>query len=273
MGLSRRQFVTFSAIAALSGCARVKQSRIGQLAPEFEFGGDGTVKFATIADFHIVDSRGAGIVGRAVNSINNDPAIDFVAVLGDLTQHGSLSQMNIAAGALARLEKPYFCVPGEHDLSAAIEDPYEFYRRSFKKTQWRHSTEGWVFIGLDTCDGPARQPTVPADRLDWLRNQLDHTEKKKPIALLAHHPFNPGSKADRIANADEILALFAAHDLRIVASGHYHGNQVEERDGVLFVTTAPCGSTAKNDNGTEEKGYRVFTLEGTSVQHEFVAVA
>ena len=273
MGLSRRQFIAWSALAALSGCARVKQSRIGQLAPDFEFGGDGAVRFAALGDLHIVDSRGAGIVGRAVNSINNDSAIDFVAVLGDLTEHGTLSQMNIAAGALARLEKPYFCVPGEHDLNSGIEDPYEFYRRSFKKTQWRHSTEGWTFIGLDTCDGASHQPTVPADRLEWLRNQLSHTEKKKPIALLAHHPFNPGSKADRVANAEEVLALFSEHDLRIVAGGHYHGNQVEERDGVLFVTTAACSSSAVNDDGTAEMGYRVFTLDGTGVQHEFVAVS
>lgn len=272
MGFSRRQFIGISALAALSGCARVKQSRIGQLAPDFQFGGDGVVKFATLGDLHIVDSRGAGIVGRAVNAINNDKDIDFVVVLGDLTEHGTLPQMNIASGALGRLERPYFCVPGEHDLNDSIEDPYEFYRRSFKKTQWRTNNEGWIFLGLDTCNGAASQPEAPAEHLEWLRNQLSHTEKKKPIALLAHHPFNPNAKADRVANADEVLALFAEHNLRLVASGHYHGNQVEERDGVLFTTTACCSSAAGNDDGTKEKGYRVYTLDGELIQHEFVAV-
>jgi len=272
MGFSRRHFIGFSALAALSGCARVKQSRIGQLAPDFEFGGDGVVKIATLGDLHIVDSRGAGLVGRAVNAINNDKEIDFVVVLGDLTEHGSLPQMNIAARALGRLERPYFCVPGEHDLNSGIEDPYEFYRRSFKKTQWRTSDGGWVFIGLDSCNGNAEAPEVPADHIEWLRNQLSHTEKKKPLALFAHHPFNPGINEGRVANAEEVLSLFSEHNLRIVAGGHYHGNQVEERDNVLFVTTACCSDRAENDDGSKEKGYRVFTLEGDSVQHEFFAV-
>ncbi len=272
MGISRRQFIGISALGVLSGCARVKQSRLGQLAPDFEFGGDGVLKFATLSDLHIVDSRGAGLVGRAVNAINNDKAVDFVVVLGDLTEHGTLPQMNIAARALGRLEKPYFCVPGEHDLNDGIEDPYEFYRRVFKKTQWRTGDEGWIVLGLDTCGGTAEHPIVAEENVEWLRKELSHTDKKKPLALMAHHPLSPGTKGIRLENADEILALFSEHNLKLVASGHYHGNEVEEHDGVLFTSTACCSGVANNDDGTEEKGFRIYTLENSLVQHEFVAV-
>lgn len=272
MRWSRRQFLVFSTLAGLSGCARIEQSRLGQLAPDFKFGGDGVVHFAALGDLHLRDSRDIGIVGRAVNQINNDPEIDFVAVLGDLTDHGTLQEMNLARQALERLEKPYFCVPGEHDVNPATENGYEFYSRTFGRTQWRNVNEGWVFFGLNTCDGANRQVAVSAQSLEWLGNQLNHTDKKKPVALLSHHPFNPGSKADRVANAEEVLALFHDHQLRFVASGHYHGSQVEERDGVLFTTTACCSSFAENDDGTAEKGYRVFSLTGDAVQHEFKVV-
>lgn len=272
MRLSRRQFVGVSALAALSGCARVKQSRIGQLAPEFEFGGDGIAKVATIGDLHIVDSRSVGIVGRAVNRINNDPDIDFVVVLGDLTDNGTLPQMNLALQALERLEKPYYCVPGEHDLNAAAADPSANFRRTFEKTQWRMNTEGWGFIGLDTCGAGGDPPAVAPDRLEWLEDQLRHTNRNKPLAVLTHHPLNPGSKGELVANAEAVLALFEGHNLRLVASGHYHGNQAEERNGIHFTTTAACSSAVDNDDGTEAKGYRVFTLAGPDIEHEFVAV-
>lgn len=272
MQFTRRQFLGTATLAACAGCARVKQSRIGQLTPDFEFGGDGVAKFAAIGDFHLVDSRSVGIVGRAVNRINNEPDLDFVVVLGDLTHNGTLPQMNLAFQALDRLEKPYYCVPGEHDLNAGIENPYAFYRRTFGKTQWRHHTEGWVLFGLDTCGGTTEQPAVDPESLDWLENQLSHTDKDKPIALLTHHPFNPGSGANRVSNAADVLARFGEHQLRVVASGHQHGNLVEQENGVIFTTTASCSSTVENIDDVDANGFRLFTLEGANVQHEFVAV-
>lgn len=272
MKVSRRNFLGFSALAALAGCARLEQTKLGKLTPEFEFGDDGILKIAAINDLHILDSRGVGIVGRAVNQINNDKAVDLTVVLGDLTTHGTLPEANLALQALSRLVKPYYCVPGEHDYNPATENHYEFYQRAFKKTQWRESSAGWVLLGLDTCDGTATQTTISQGSIDWLKEQLDHTEKKKPIALFTHHPLSPNTKADRATNADDVLALFSGYNLKLVASGHYHGNQEEERDGILFVTTACCSATEANTDGTAEKGYRLFTLEGETIKHEFVAV-
>jgi len=272
MKVSRRNFLGFSALAGLAGCARIENSKLGKITPEFEFGDDGILKFATIGDLHMLDSRSAGIVGRAVNQINNDDAIDFTVVLGDLTSHGTLPETNLAQQALSRLVKPHYCIPGEHDNNPATENKYEFYQRAFKKALWRENNAGWVLIGLDTCDGTASLTTVPQASLDWLKDQLDHTEKKKPIALFTHHPLGPNTKGERASNAEDVLARFAGYNLKLVASGHYHGNQEEERDGVLFVTTACCSATVDNDDGTNEKGFRVFTMEGESITGEFITV-
>lgn len=273
MTVSRRKFLGLSALVGLAGCARIKNSKLGRIAPEFEFGDDGILKFATLSDLHMLDSRGAGIVGRAVNQINNDKAIDFTVVLGDLTTNGTLPEANLAQQALGRLVKPYYCIPGEHDYNPGTENHYEFYQRAFKKTQWRESNAGWVLLGMDSCDGTASQSTVTPASMEWLKDQLSHTDKKKPIALFTHHPLSPNTAGERATNADEVLALFSGYNLKLVASGHYHGNQEEERDGVLFTTTACCSATVENDDGTKEKGYRICTMEGESIQHEFIAVS
>lgn len=273
MSISRRNFIGLTALAGIAGCARIENSRLGQLTPEFEFGDDGVLKFAVMNDLHVLDARSAGLIGRAVNRINADPAIDFTVVAGDLTTHGTLPEANIARQALDRLVKPYHTIPGEHDYNPATENPYEFYQRAFKKTQWRISAAGWILIGLDSCDGTASQTTVPTASLDWLADQLDHTEKKKPIALFTHHPLAPTIPGERATNADAVLALFEGHNLKLAISGHHHGNHEEEHGGTLFLTNAAAGAMADGEGGTTERGFRIVTIEGETIQHEFVAVA
>ena len=78
----------------------------------------------------------------------------------------------------------------------------------------------------------------------------------------------------RVKNADEVQGLFAGHNLKLAAAGHWHGNQEESRDGVLFTTTACCSSTRDNFDGTKPEGYRLLHLspDGT-VQTEFAEVS
>ena len=66
--------------------------------------------------------------------------------------------------------------------------------------------------------------------------------------------------------------VFAGHNLKFVAAGHYHGNQVEEHNGVLFTTTACCSTTRDNFDETPEKGYRLFHVTKDAIETEFVAV-
>ena len=272
MHWTRREFVGFAGLLGLAGCARLEQSRLGKLTPDIGFGKDGPFRFAVLTDLHLVDSRSTGIVGRAVNAVNNDPSISFVAVLGDLSSHGSLQEMNLARHALDRLAAPYFCVPGPHDIALGAEYGYEFYRRDFKKLQWRENKGGWAFIGLDTTGGSRQSTGMDDDSLAWLDDQIAHLDEERPVALFCHHPLGPEAKEDRLENAAEVLARFQHHNLRLVASGHLHRNQVEERDGVLFVTTVCCSTTLENSDGTVEKGFRVFTLNNEQIQHEFIEV-
>ena len=129
-----------------------------------------------------------------------------------------------------------------------------------------------MFIGLDSCNAAKSSVTIPDERIAWLKAQLRGIPSTRPIAVLAHHPFNPHTKRYRVKNADDVLALFKGHNLKLVAAGHYHGNQVEERDGVLFTTTACCATTRPNFDRTREKGYRLFHVDGESITSEFTEV-
>ncbi len=272
MNITRREFVGIAGLLGLAGCARIEQSRLGQLTPDLDFRKDGPLRFATLTDLHLVDSRSVGILGRAINGINNDETIDFVVLLGDISEHGSLQEMNLAKQALERLRVPHHVVPGPNDVVAGAENSLEFYQRVFKKSQWKMPMGNWTFIGLDTSSATSPSLTLSEASLQWLDEQLAHTDQKRPLALCCHHPLAPGTKGDRLANAEDVLARFKNHNLRLVNSGHYHGNQEEERDGILFVTTACCSTTAENADPAEPKGYRVFTLDNDRIEHEFMTV-
>jgi 3',5'-cyclic AMP phosphodiesterase CpdA len=264
MNISRRQFLTLTSALLASSCARVRIPLVNISPARF------TV--AAVNDIHLKDAGSTAILNRGLDKINALSDLKFSVMLGDLSSSGKLSEMNLAKDSLKRLTKPYFTLPGNHDVQGR-DDIFANYTKVFGPTEWVHEEENWAFIGINSCEGGLSDVTIPQDRVAWLRKRIKKTGRKKPIAIFSHHPFNPNTKKYRVKNADEILGLFQGYNLKLVASGHWHGNQEEEKDGVLFTTTACLSSTRENFDDTQAKGFRLFHFEGETVKTEFVEVA
>ena len=264
MQLTRRQFLGLIGALGASPSALAGLNLGGKKGKAF------TV--AAINDTHVLDARSMGIVNRAVNHINANADVCLTLVLGDLATDGKLGELNLAKQCFDRLEKPYLVVPGNHDVDLTSQQIYGNYERCFKLGNWTKKGNGWLFLGFDSCEGAGSDVTVRADQIDWLRKQVKGVKPGRPIAIFAHHPFNPNTKKYLVKNAQDVLSVFSGHNLKLVATGHWHGNQVEERDGVLFTTTACCSSTRGNFDDTTAKGYRLFHFGTDSVDHEFVVV-
>ncbi len=226
--------------------------------------------FAAINDLHLQTDEGGKALAKVVDALNARDDLDFTAVLGDLTTAARPEEFALAKTGLDRLHKPWHIIPGNHD--AAREGVAEF-EHLFGPANWRQEHKGWVLLGLNSTQGIASDVTIPADRLEWLKKEVSAIGPATPIVLFLHHPLNPHAKAYRVKNADEVLDLFQGHALRLAAAGHYHGNQEERRDGILFTTTACCAGTRGNHDKTTDKGYRVFHCKGDQIETEFVAVA
>ena len=276
MKLSRREFIALTAALGLSACARVKVPLIG--------GGEkGPFTVAAMNDLHVKDAGSTAVINRAIEKINATPGLRFTVILGDLSTDGELSELNLAKGSLSRLVKPYSALPGNHDVQANGANIFANFEKVFGQTQWVREDGNWVFVGLNSCQGASSDVTIPDECVAWLKKEIKRVNPKRSIALFAHHPFNPHSKEYRVKNADEVIGLFSGHnteaasyrpaaDLKLVAAGHWHGNQVEEQNGILFTTTACCSSTRPNFDGTPGKGYRLFRFDADRVATEFVEV-
>jgi 3',5'-cyclic AMP phosphodiesterase CpdA len=265
--MNRRTFLKYTGAAGIASLA-------GDWMFTAHAATHGPLRFAAINDLHVKGAGTERIVARAAEAINALDNIAFTVAVGDLGTDGAEDEMALAKQALDTLSMPYWCVPGNHDFAPKIDNGFAHYDANFTRRAWRESVEpgAWAFLGLNTCNKTSSNVTVPEERLDALSEQLDEIPAETPVALFGHHPFNPNTKAYRVKNAEEVLERFTNHNLRLVVSGHYHGNQVETRDNVTFITSNCCATTRGNFDGTEERGFRVFEVTGEDLRHEFKVV-
>ncbi len=221
--------------------------------------------FAEASDIHVTDTRSVEIVNDAVDQINADPRVAFSLWLGDVTQTSTADQMVLARLALSRLQRPRYVLRGNHDQTGG------FYQREFGPLRQSFEYAGWKFLLADS--NPGDETPMSAEDLAWLRAELAATDPRTPLVLCTHHPLMPHTRSYRLAGADEVLALFQGYNLKAALSGHYHGNQSEVIDGVLFTTTACLATTRENFDGTKAKGYRLFHCRDGQITTEFVTVS
>ena len=219
--------------------------------------------FAEASDIHVTDTRSTEIVNRAVDAINADPAVRFSLWLGDLTRASTPDEMVLARLTLDRLTQPRYTVRGNHDQQPGI------YEAQFGPLNQVFEVAGWKFILLDT--NPGDKTPLRDESVAWLREQIAATAADMPIVLCSHHPLMPHTKTYRLAGADDLLALFEGHNLKACLSGHFHGNQDEVVDGVLFTTTKCLSTTRGNHDGTEGHGYRLFHCRDGEITTDFAA--
>ncbi len=219
--------------------------------------------FAQGSDVHVTDTKSVEILNDAVDMINADPYVAFSLWLGDLTQDSASDAMALARMGLDRLRRPYYVLRGNHDLAGA------YFEREFGPLNRVFEYAGWKFILLDS--NPETEP-IGGERIEWLRELLKATDPSQPIVLCTHHPLYPKTRAYLAPGAADVIALFKGHNLKAVLSGHYHANQEEVVDGVLYTTTACLATTRGNHDGTTARGYRLFYCSGDTITTQFVTV-
>ena len=193
------------------------------------------MKFIHLTDTHLV-TQGEGLYGldpykrlqQAVFSICRDHAdAAFVALTGDMTHWGGVSEFKALKSALAPLPMPVDLVMGNHDLRHSF---YEIFPDGPKDSngfvQSVRETSMGRCLYLDTsCEG-THMGFYCADRRAWLQQQL--SESDDPVFLFMHHaPFHVGiSVLDEIClqEAEEFYQVIAPHKHRIrhLFYGHLH---------------------------------------------------
>ena len=227
----------------------------------------GVTRIAHLTDVHF-GAADAAVVAGLVAEVRAD-APDLVVISGDLTMGARRWEFRAARRFMDALGVPCLAVPGNHDIT-----PYRIVERFLLPyARWHEEIapeteptwqDGRVAVlGLNT----ARRM---APHLDWSRGRVTGGRLRRLLARLdavpaglarivvAHHPLLPpeGEVVSQIAgNATAALAAFAAHDVRLVLSGHLHRSYARlSAPGVVPGARAPLVLQGGSATSTRLRG-------------------
>ncbi|MDQ2835604.1 MAG: metallophosphoesterase [Acidobacteriota bacterium] len=176
---------------------------------------------------------------------------------------------------------------GNHDVCGvypasgmAEDDPLygkKLFEQRFGKLYYTFDHKGVHFIVLDTIGiTPDRgyEGRIHVDQMRWLAEDLAAIPPAMPVIVSAHIPLVTGYMAYlpempvppkhhnlSVANANEVLDLFAGHNVIGVLQGHTHVNEQVVWKGVPYVTSgAVCGNWWKGTHLGTPEGFTVVTV-------------
>lgn len=211
--------------------------------------------FALLTDTHISSSNPHPMedLQRSIADINQNPAIEFVVVTGDLTENGDLASIQAIKNALDQLNVPYFAASGNHETTWSESGVMDF-SRVFGDSRFAFSHNGMYFIGFNS--GPvirmADGHVAPQD-IAWLKQNLDSVSAAgdAPIFVFTHYPLRNGD----VDNWYDVTDVLRQHNVQCIMGGHYHRNLLFDCDGIADVLNR---SNLRDKDGVN--GYSIISI-------------
>lgn len=187
-------------------------------------------KFGWITDLHIGSPNAEVDLASVVNSLNNNPDIQFVIASGDITEKGKNAELEEAKKILDNLKAPYYIVPGNHDTKWSESGTTKF-SSLWKDDKFVFEVFDHKFIGMNS-GVPWRGGGghfAPEDLL-WLDSIVTATKNDKEIYFVCHH--QPDGEIDNWFSLTNILRK---KNIQRIFVGHGHANKVYNFNGIAGV--------------------------------------
>jgi len=174
----------------------------------------GSWRFALLSDVQEAINRVQDIYAR----MNADPSITFVVSAGDLTQQGTVAELERFQRELERLGVPFFSTLGNHELGTERGAPFQ---RHFGRANFSFAYGGMQFTFLDSASA-----TIDPLVYDWLEAWIAEGRARTHAVLMHIPPIDPigvrnGSFASR-NEAGKLLAQLAEGGVDLTLYGHIH---------------------------------------------------
>lgn len=241
MRTGRREFFkAFAATAAGLGVFRLSLAKGGALRRPFVV--------AHISDVHCSAPEQADYIRRIVAEVNADPAIDLVAVTGDLQNRSMMPELELAKSWYDEIAKPKIVTPGNHEMQ--YEGAPDRWAKVFG-AKYRKMRCGDVPVyAVDSCP-PGFQTAghLKQDEMErFVSDMRDDGAADAPFVIVATH-YSPNPR--EFVNWFELPKATQAAGVRnaLVLSGHIHRFMAWSWDGVLgFAGRAVGGNAAHKDH-------------------------
>jgi outer membrane protein assembly factor BamB/predicted MPP superfamily phosphohydrolase len=186
-----------------------------------------TITFVLLTDLHVTPGSASDTALNDLVDEINRTGIDITIVSGDLTNSGSDAELQAVKRALARLNKPCYVIPGNHETNWAesagltITELWGDDRFSF-----RHN--GFFFIGFNT--GPYMKMGdghIKQEDLAWMKRILASKTKDETLIAVSHYPLSDG-----LGNWPQATEILKSAGCKIAFCGHGHSLQLLNFNGI-----------------------------------------
>jgi 3',5'-cyclic-AMP phosphodiesterase len=298
MRIDRRRFLKSAAIAGAAVAAPWTSGSTEAAADP------GSLDFVFFTDAHIEPELnaplGCDMCFAKVARLKPEFAImggDHVYDANAVTAARAGEVFDLYRRAEDKLKCPVHHVIGNHDTfgnhkssSAKPGDPgygKDMYVGRLGKTYYSFEVKGYKFIVLDSIQlTPDRswEARIDDPQMLWLKQELADAGPKTPIVAAVHAPLvsafstysgekeNCGGNYQTItvANAPDVLAAFAQHNVLAVLQGHLHVNEISEYRGTQYVTSgAVCGNWWHGPRMGFAEGFTVVSLRGGKISTRY----
>jgi Icc protein len=206
-------------------------TRLRLAAPGAEI--DGPFTFALMSDVQ----EAIGAVQDLFQRMNQEPNVEFLLGCGDLTEQGSVEELERYQRELRSLELPYYTTLGNHELGA---NP-PLYQDYFGRASFHFRHRGVAFTLLDSASATL-DPLVDGWVDEWL------TAARDSVHVVGMHipPLDPvgvrnGAFASR-SEAASLLARFAASHVDLTVYGHIHSYYSFDNAGIPALISGGGGA-------------------------------
>jgi Icc protein len=185
---------------------------------------------------------------KTVEEINRIlPRPDAVLITGDLVDRGDETSYRHFIDLISPLEMSAYVVPGNHDdpetMARMFADTSSF---PVTDTTYQYVIKNFPFniLALNTKSDGTELPELDQERLNWLKQQLDQSDKPALIAL-HHPPMKTGIELIDMGGEEwfqDLKTLLAGYDqVKLLICGHCHADLCG-RIGNVPVYMAPATS-------------------------------
>lgn len=211
-----------------------------------------SLRFAFVTDTHIGNNTAAEDLRRTIKDINENAALQFVVLTGDITEFGADEELKLAKQILDSLNKPWYIIPGNHDANWS-ESGSNSFRRVFGAETFSFVQGGYLFAGTSSGPNMRMGPgQVPRENIVWLDSVLTNMkDKQMPVIYLNHYPQDSSQN-----NWYEAIDRLKKRNVQMILCGHGHNNHKYNFDGIPAIM-GRSNLRAKDSIG----GYNIVTIQ------------
>jgi len=206
-------------------------------------------KIAFISDTHTFYDE----FEEQIAALNERDDIDFVIHGGDITLSSLHKEFTWFNEIIAKLNKPFFTVIGNHDR---LSNGKEIYEKSFGPTNYTFTFRGCKFVMFDNIiwENKNKDP-----EFDWFKENLVNDGDYNHVIPVSHIP--PWGDQYNYGNEAIFNQMMVEKDIKLSIHGHthtyYYGKKYDDID-YLIVGDAP------------DKNYAIISFDETGYSVERV---